>query len=165
MHHKRLRQAALALILATLGLITPAWSQREYGFDNRKPTGQPYLSPQETVKRFRVADGWEVSLFAAEPDVVNPIAFTIDERGRVWVLECYEYPKRTPPGQMPRDRIKILEDTDGDGRADKVSLWAEGKNFPTRFDLASGLEVGYGGVFLGAPPYLFFLQDRNQDGQ
>ncbi|MDW8221431.1 MAG: c-type cytochrome [Gemmatales bacterium] len=165
MHSVRPCRWTLLGLLAALGLITPAWSQREYGFDNRKPTGQPYLSPQETVKRFRVADGWEVTLFAAEPDVVNPIAFTIDERGRVWVLECYEYPKRTPPGQMPRDRIKILEDTDGDGRADKVSLWAEGKNFPTRFDLASGLEVGYGGVFLGAPPYLFFLQDRNQDGQ
>ncbi|MEM4235382.1 MAG: hypothetical protein QXU75_09610, partial [Candidatus Methanomethylicaceae archaeon] len=69
-------------------------------------------------------EGWQVSLFAAEPDVINPIAFTIDERGRVWVLECYEYPKRTPPGKMPRDRIKILEDTNGDGRADKVSIWA-----------------------------------------
>jgi len=142
-----------------------SWSQREFGFDNRQPTGQPYLSAEETVRRFRVFGGWEVTLFASEPQVINPIAFTIDERGRVWVLECYEYPKRTPPGIMPRDRIKILEDSDGDGRADKVTVWAEGKDFPARFDLASGLEVGYGGVFLGAPPYLFFLQDRNHDGK
>ncbi|MEM4204776.1 MAG: hypothetical protein QXS54_11960, partial [Candidatus Methanomethylicaceae archaeon] len=116
--------------LATMSIPALLWSQREYGFDNRKPTGQAYLSPDETVRRFRVPEGWQVSLFAAEPDVINPIAFTIDERGRVWVLECYEYPKRTPPGKMPRDRIKILEDTNGDGRADKVSIWAEGKDFP-----------------------------------
>jgi putative membrane-bound dehydrogenase-like protein len=160
------RTQTLSTILLLLGLLpTLSWSQREFGFDNRKPTGQAYLEAEETVRRFRLAPEWEVTLFAAEPDVINPIAFTIDERGRVWVLECYEYPKRTPPGRMPRDRIKILEDTDGDGRADKVTIWAEGKDFPVRFDLASGLEVGYGGVFLGAPPYLFFLQDRNQDGR
>src|SRR5262245_5944275 len=112
----------------------------------------------------KVPDGWEVKLFAAEPDVINPIAFTIDEKGRVWVVECYEYPKRTPPGKMPRDRIIILEDTKGTGKADKRTVWAEGKDFPTRFDLATGIEVGHGGVFLGAAPYLWFLQDTKGTG-
>src|SRR5438046_4548858 len=109
----------------------------------------------------KVPDGFTVSAFAAEPMVVNPIAFTVDERGRVWVLECFEYPKRTPPGKMPRDRIVILEDTDGDGVADKRTVFTEGKDFPERFDLATGLEVGHGGVFVGAPPYLWFIENKN----
>jgi putative membrane-bound dehydrogenase-like protein len=140
-------------------------AQKQFGFDNRKPSGQPYLSPEESLQRMQVAPGYEIKLFAAEPDVINPIAFTIDEKGRLWVVECYEYPKRTPKGQKPRDRIKILEDTDGDGKCDKVSVWAEGKDFPVSFDLASGIEVGHGGVFLGAPPYLFLLRDSNGAGK
>jgi putative membrane-bound dehydrogenase-like protein len=112
-----------------------------------------------------VPPGYEVKLFAAEPDIINPVAFTIDERGRLWVVECYEYPKRTPAGRKPRDRIKVLEDTTGSGRADKVTVWAEGKTLPIGFDLATGIEVGRGGVFLGAAPYLFFLRDAEGAGR
>src|SRR5947208_13781132 len=111
--------------LALLGLLLtalPATAQREFGFDNRKPSGQPYLKPEETVARFKVAPKFEVKLFAGEPMLVNPIAFTIDEKGRTWVVESFEYPKRTAPGKIPRDRIVILEDTDGDGVADKRTL-------------------------------------------
>ena len=138
-------------------------AQSEFGFVNTKPSGQPYLAPEESLKRLRVPPEFEVKLFAAEPDIINPISFTVDERGRLWVVECYEYPKRTTKGQKPRDRIKILEDTTGTGKADKVTVWAEGKDLP-RFDLASGIEVGHGGVFLGAAPYLFFLQDTKGAG-
>src|SRR5207249_8665584 len=95
----------------------------------------------------------------------NPIAFSIDERGRLWVVECYEYPKKTPKGQKPRDRIKILEDTTGSGKADKVTVWAAGKDLPIGWDLATGIEVGHGGVFLGAAPHLFFLRDTTGGGQ
>src|SRR5262249_13035659 len=73
--------------------------------------------------------------------------------------------KKTAKGQKPRDRIKILEDTTGAGQADKVTVWAEGKDLPIGFDLASGIEMGYGGVFLGAPPYLFFLRDTTGKGK
>ena len=147
-----------------------AHAQREHGFDNSKPSGQPYLSPEESVKRLKVPPGWEVKVFAAEPDVINPVAFTVDERGRLWVVECFEYPRRTLKGKKPRDRIKILEDTDGDGKADKVTVWAEGKDFPTKeyataFDLATGIEVGHGGVFLGAAPFLWFLKDSKGTGK
>jgi putative membrane-bound dehydrogenase-like protein len=155
----RLLFASLLVFLTT----SLASAQREFGFDNRKASGQPYLKPEETVAKMQIADGFEVKLFAAEPQLVNPIAMTVDERGRVWVVECFEYPKRTQKGQMPRDRIKILEDTDGDGVCDKVTVFAEGKNFPKPFDLASGIEVGNGGVYLGAPPYLWFLKDTNGD--
>src|SRR4051812_47286136 len=155
------RRLAVALFLVA----APAFAQKEYGFDNRKPSGQPYLSPQESLKRMKIADGWEIHLAAAEPDVINPIAFTVDEKGRLWVVECFEYPSKTPPGRMPRDRIKVLESTKGDGVYDKVTVFAEGKDFPVRFDMASGIEVGHGGVFVGAPPYLFFLQDTKGTGK
>ena len=156
--------------LALLVLASPAFAQREFGFDNTKPSGQPYLSPEETVKRMKVAPEFEVKLFAGEPNCVNPIAFTIDEKGRVWVVECFEYPSRTPKGKAPRDRIVILEDTDGDGACDKRTVFAEGKDFPVpeerkqkglgAFDLASGIEVGNGGVYVGAPPYLWFIENK-----
>jgi putative membrane-bound dehydrogenase-like protein len=161
--------AVFALLAASQA--KPAFAQKEFGFDNRKGSGQPYLKPADTVAKFKVADEFEVKLFAGEPDCINPVAFTIDEKGRVWVVECFEYPKRTAPGKTPRDRIVILEDTDGDGVCDKRTIFAEGKHFPVpeerkkanlgAFDLCTGIEVGHGGVFVGAAPYLYFIENKN----
>jgi putative membrane-bound dehydrogenase-like protein len=149
--------------LCLLSAGAEACAQQEFGFVNTRPSGQPYLTPEQSRLRMRVPPEFEVTVFAAEPDIINPISFTVDERGRLWVVECYEYPKRTPKGRKARDRIKVLEDTKGTGHADKVSVWVEGKDLP-HFDLASGIEVGHGGVFLGAAPYLFFLQDKTGKG-
>lgn len=170
----RLLLAFALALLATLGGLTPParlLAQKEFGFDNRKGSGQPYLTPEESVAKFKVAPEFEVKLFAGEPQVVNPVAFTIDEKGRIWVVECFEYPKRTPKGKAPRDRIVILEDTDGDGVCDKRTVFAEGKDFPVpeerqkaglgAFDLCTGIEVGHGGVFVGAAPYLWFIENKN----
>src|SRR3954464_12957689 len=164
-----MRPPSLAL-LAVLLLAPAAAAQKEFGFDNRKPSGQPYLTPAETVAKMKVAPEFEGKLFAGEPDCVNPIAFTIDEKGRVWVVECFEYPSRAGK-KVPRDRIVILEDTDGDGVCDKRTVFAEGKDFPVTeerkkaglgaFDMASGIEVGHGGVFVGAPPYLWFIENKD----
>src|SRR3954471_10688163 len=137
------------------------------------------LSPQEARDRMVVPEGFRVEVFASEPDIRQPVAATFDERGRMWVIEYLQYPNpaglvpvkvdqylRTeydrvpePPPKGPRgaDRIKILEDTDGDGKADKVTTFAEGLN------LASGLAVGHGGVFVGQAPYLLFYPDRDRD--
>ncbi len=115
------------------------------------PTGN------ETVAKFTLPPGFFATCFAHEPDVRKPIAIDFDERGRVWVLECYAYPHKQPPGQG-RDRIRIFEDTDGDGVADKVTTFADGLN------LATGMALGYGGVFVGEPPELVFLRDTNGDG-
>ena len=92
-----------------------------------------------------VPPGFKVTLFAGEPDVVQPIAMAIDDRGRLWVAEAYSYPRRVPDNQA-RDRILIFEDTDGDGRFDTRKVFADHLN------LVSGLEVGFGGVWVGAAP-------------
>jgi putative membrane-bound dehydrogenase-like protein len=121
------------------------------------PASTPALAPAEAQKRFKLPPGFEARLFAAEPDVINPVAMTWDDRGRLWVLELYEYPLGAPKGAKGRDRIKILEDTDGDGKADKVTVFADG------FNLATGLQLGNGGVYVGQAPDLFFLRDTNGD--
>src|SRR6266700_7030769 len=111
---------------------TPAGKQIT---SSQLPATTHALSPEETRKLIEVPPGFEVRLFASEPMVVNPVAMTWDERGRLWVVELYEYPKGAPKGEKGGDRIKILEDTDADGRADKVTVFADG------FSLATGLAL------------------------
>ncbi len=100
--------------------------------------------------------GFRATLFAGEPDVVQPIAMAIDDRGRIWVAEAYSYPRRVPDREA-RDRILIFDDTNGDGRFDTRKVFAD------RLNLVSGLEVGFGGVWVGAAPYLMFIPDRDGD--
>jgi putative membrane-bound dehydrogenase-like protein len=121
------------------------------------PASTPALSPEEAQKRFTVPEGFEIRLFASEPEVANPVAMTWDERGRLWVVELYEYPLGAKTGETPRDRIKILEDADGDGRADKVHVWAD------QLNLATGLLLGRGGAYVGQAPHLLFLKDTDGD--
>ena len=118
----------------------------------------PYagLPAEEAARVMKLPEGFSVKVAAAEPDVKQPIAMALDDRGRLWVAEAYTYPIRAPEGQG-RDRILIFEDTDGDGKFDKRTVFAENLN------LVSGLEVGFGGVFVGAAPYLLFIPDRNGD--
>ena len=94
-----------------------------------------------------VPEGFKVTLFAGEPDVHQPIAFAIDDRGRLWVAEAYSYPIRVPDDQA-RDRILIFEDTDGDGKFDTRKVFAD------KLNLVSGIELGFGGVWVGAAPEL-----------
>jgi putative membrane-bound dehydrogenase-like protein len=115
---------------------------------------QEPLSPQQTVEQLRAPEGFSVKLFAGEPDVTQPISFCIDDRGRLWVAENHSYPKWTPEG---KDRIVILEDTDGDGKFDKRTVFCEG------LTMITGIEVGFGGVWVVAPPRLLFIPDRNGD--
>ncbi|MCA9130590.1 MAG: hypothetical protein KDB22_26055 [Planctomycetales bacterium] len=119
-----------------------------------KPPGPP-LSPEEALAKMTVPQGFHVELVAAEPDLLNPVAMAFDERGRIWVTESFEYPRHDPgPG---RDRIKILEDTDSDGRVDSVKVFAEGLNIP------SGIAVGHGGVWVANAPDILFLKDTDGD--
>ncbi|MEX2142869.1 MAG: PVC-type heme-binding CxxCH protein [Pirellulales bacterium] len=122
------------------------------------PDQYPYagLSPEKAAEVMTVPEGFKVALFAGEPDVHQPIAMAIDDRGRLWIAEAYVYPRRAAEGKG-RDRIVIFEDTDGDGRHDQRKVFIEGLN------LVSGLELGFGGVWVGAAPYLLFIPDRNGD--
>lgn len=108
------------------------------------------LSPEDAAAAMTVPDGFSVALAASEPEVVRPIALALDDRGRVWVAEARTYPERAPEGEG-KDRILILEDTNGDGSLDSRKVFIEGLN------LVSGLELGFGGVFVGAAPYLFHI--------
>ncbi|MBT5926961.1 MAG: c-type cytochrome, partial [Verrucomicrobia bacterium] len=121
------------------------------------PASSAPIPPEKATATFTVPEGFEMRLFAAEPDVVNPVAMDWDERGRLWVLELFEYPLGAKRGEKPRDRIRILEDTDADGRADKSTLFADGLN------LATGLLLGNGGVYVGQAPFLLFLEDTDGD--
>ncbi len=114
------------------------------------------LAPDEAAARMSVPEGFRVQLAAGEPQVHQPVALAIDARGRVWVAEAYNYPLRAPEGQG-LDKIIILEDTDRDGTLDRRTEFATGLN------LVSGLEVGFGGVWVGAAPYLLFFPDRDGD--
>ena len=100
---------------------------------------------------------FDVQLFASEPDIVKPIAFTFDERGRLWVIEAVDYPNEVLGGAPGDDRIKILEDTNGDGRADKFTVFADSLNLPTSLVFANG------GVIVSSAPNFLFLKDTNGD--
>ncbi len=114
------------------------------------------LTPIKAAEQMTVPAGFRVQLAAGEPLVHQPIAMTFDARGRLWVAEAYTYPQRAAEGQG-RDRIIILEDSDLDGTLDSRKVFAKGLN------LVSGLEVGFGGVWVGAAPYLMFIPDANGD--
>ncbi|MFN3850688.1 MAG: PVC-type heme-binding CxxCH protein [Spirosomataceae bacterium] len=115
------------------------------------------LSGIKAAEAMTPPKGFKISLAAAEPDVVRPIAFTIDWKGRLWVVEGHTYPIPAKEGEG-RDRILIFEDTNGDGSLDSRKVFKEGLN------LVSGIEVGMGGVWLGAAPYLLFIPtDFNTD--
>ncbi|EMI19403.1 membrane-bound dehydrogenase domain-containing protein [Rhodopirellula maiorica SM1] len=114
------------------------------------------LSPQQAAQAITVPEGFRVQLAAGEPMVHQPIAMTLDDRGRLWIAEAYTYPTRAPMGEG-KDKIIILEDDDHDGVFDSRTVFAEGLN------LVSGLEVGFGGVWVGAAPYLMFIPDHDGD--
>ena len=114
------------------------------------------LSPDDAARVMTVPAGFRVTAFAGEPDVQQPIAMTIDARGRLWVAEAYAYPVRVKPEEA-RDRILIFEDVDGDGKFDKRTVFAD------KLNLVSGIEVGFGGVWVGAAPEFLFIPDRNGD--
>jgi putative membrane-bound dehydrogenase-like protein len=159
------RVSSLLAVLLALLSASLSWAQ---GF-----------SPEAAVKRMQVPDDLQVKLVAAEPMIRQPVTMSFDDRGRMWVIQYLQYPTpaglrpvkvdqylRTvydrvpePPPRGPRgaDRITILSDPDENGRFQKS------KDFVTGLNLASGMCLGYGGVFVAQPPYLLFYPDKNAD--
>lgn len=137
------------------------------------------LSPEESAGRFRVGEGFVMEPLLAEPEIAQPVFLNFDERGRMWVVEYRQYPMPAglklvshdsvwrnvydkvppPPPNHFRgaDRISIHEDTDGDGRMDKHTIFVDGLN------IATSVEQGRGGVWVLNPPYLLFYADANRD--
>ncbi len=120
------------------------------------PSRVANVDAQKVVRDMKLMHGFQADLVAAEPDIHQPIAFAIDERGRLWVAEAYSYPSKQPEGQG-KDRILIFEDADGDGTFETRKVFIEGLN------LVSAIEVGFGGVWIGAAPELLFIPDRDRD--
>lgn len=112
------------------------------------------LDPAEAARQAILPAGFRMTVFAAEPQVVQPVSFCIDDRGRLFVAEALNYGEWKPTGN---DRIVVLSDIDGDGKADARTIFYEGFNYIT------GVEVGFGGVWVVSPPNLYFVPDRDGD--
>jgi putative heme-binding domain-containing protein len=118
----------------------------------------PDPDPEIERKSFQVADGFEVNLFAADPLLAKPIQMNFDPKGRLWVSTSETYPQ-VKPGEKPNDKIIVLEDTKGIGKADKVTVFADGLLIPT------GIEPGDGGVYVADSTDLLHLQDTKGTGK
>src|ERR1051325_10978255 len=115
----------------------------------------PPTEPDQVMSTFKIKPGFRIELVAAEPLVVDPVAMAFDEEGRLFVVEMRDYSERRPERL---GRIRLLEDTDGDGRFDKSTVFAEGLPWPTAV-------VCYdGGIFVGATPDIFYFKDTDGDG-
>ena len=124
------------------------------------PEPVEYLRPKKSLESFTMMDGFQIELFADErdfPDLANPVQMTFDSKGRLWVCTMPSYPHYRPGDPMPDDKILILEDTDGDHRADKQTIFADGLHLPI------GIELAPGGVYVSQEPNLVFLSDITGD--
>ncbi|WP_138993160.1 PVC-type heme-binding CxxCH protein [Larkinella sp. C7] len=130
----------------------------DYTKRHRVPAMQVALKPDESKKLMQVPADFDIQLFAAEPDITNPIAMAWDERGRLWIVESVDYPNTfLETDGAANDRIKICEDTNGDGRADKFTVFADKLNIPTSMVFANG------GVVVSMAPHFVFLKDTDGD--
>ena len=146
--------------LAAYHLADPSYSDAvipNYERRNPAPRLQEALTPEQSMSLMQVPAGFELQLFAAEPQVINPIFMNWDERGRLWVIETVDYPNKVKSDDIGDDRIRILEDTDGDGKADKTTIFADKLNIPTSFAFVNG------GIVVSEAPSFLFLKDTNGD--
>ena len=119
----------------------------------------PAKSPQESLACFKLREGFHVELAAAEPEVIDPVAFDWDARGRLWVVEMRDYPLGIDGKGQPGGVVKFLTDADGDGRWEKATVFADGLRFPT------GVFPWRDGVIVAAAPDIFFMRDTDGDGR
>ncbi len=147
----------LSVLFVSLAIHTSRADDFPKIFDTQDP-GPGLTSPQDALRGMKVPEGFEVTLFAAEPDVRQPIALAMDERGRLWVAENYTYAEQPVRFETKlRDRIVILEDTDGDGQFDNRKV------FWDKASKLTSIEIGFGGVWALCAPHLLFIPDRDHD--
>ncbi|MEC7565918.1 MAG: PVC-type heme-binding CxxCH protein [Planctomycetota bacterium] len=145
----------LAMVAVRPWIVTAQQPKNQLPKKQHKTSNAPFLKPAEAVAKMSIPDGFDVSIFAAEPDIGEPIAFCFDDRGRIWVVENYNYRTRREHTGDKVTRIQILEDTNRDGVFDKK------KTFTDKLTFTSGIALGFGGVFVGSPPNLSFIPDRD----
>lgn len=154
-------------LVCSLALVSGAYAQERSEINRSVEADEPNrggvmdMSATDTdvaLQRLMTAEGYAVNLFASEEDfpIGNPVAMTFDAQGRLWVSSIPTYPHQEP-GVAPDDKLIILEDTDGDGRADKHTVFADGLYQPV------GFELGDGGAYVSQPPDLLFLRDTDGD--
>ena len=135
-------------------------SETELDIPNSQPLTIPMTPPKDALAMIELPTGFSATLATCEPQVHQPVAATFDYRGRLWVVECYTYSER--PGNFDlnlKDRVLIFEDTDNDGVFDSRKIfWDKGKQL-------TGIELGFGGVWLTSAPNLIFIPDRDGDDQ
>lgn len=155
------RALVVATVIVGLCLSFRAAGAGESDDAPKPPPPADAPAPQaEAAQRMTVPEGFKATLFAGEPDVVQPIAFTIDDRGRLWVCEGMSYPtwqEADTELQDRHDRILIFEDADNDGRFDKRTVFAD------KLINLSGIEIGFGGVYVCSTPSLLFIPDADAD--
>jgi len=142
-------------ISSSLALVFLALSLSSCG----RPPSSGALSPQDSLKAMQLSEDFRVELFAAEPDVVDPVDLAFDEFGRVYVAEMLDYPDDPPAGQPPRSRIRLLEDADGDGKFEKNTIFAD------QVLQVSGLLPFGGGLLVPSAPDILFMKDTDGDGR
>ncbi|HEY6227557.1 MAG TPA: PVC-type heme-binding CxxCH protein, partial [Verrucomicrobiae bacterium] len=125
---------------------------------NSETSGAGPIPAAEAVSKMQLPPGFKATVFAAEPDVQNPIAMAWDARGRLWVAENYTYAESAKHYDLNlRDRILIFEDKDGDGHFDSRKV------FTDELQMLTSIEIGYDGVWVMCPPQLLFIPDKNRD--
>ncbi len=146
------------LALVALSVTPPyALAQNELPKQQHRTSNAPFLKPAEAVAKMSIPVGFDVSVFASEPDIGEPIAFCFDDRGRMWIVENLNYRTRREHTDDPVSRIQIFQDTDGDGVFDNK------KTFTDSLTFTSGIAIGFGGVFVGSPPNFSFIPDADGD--
>lgn len=144
------------LLILVLGCKGEPKSLPELTYTGEEPRVQNPLSPEDSRQHIQVPEGFEVELFASEPEIINPIAFTWDERGRLWVVQSQDYPHDLA-NDVGGDRITICEDTNNDGKADKFI------DFAIEQSLSTGITKVKGGIIVAQAPDMVFLEDTNGD--
>lgn len=154
------RRCVMTLVAAAslLPLYVRAAENFPEPYDSETEVGAGAMAPEDVVRTMKLPPGFKANVFAAEPDVQNPIAMAWDARGRLWVAENYTYAEAGVKFELKlRDRIIILSDTDGDGRMDERKVFADD------LQMLTSIEVGLGGVWCLTLPELVFIPDSNGD--
>lgn len=134
------------------------WFATASAFAQRELKNIPDPDPELERQTFVVPDGFEVNLFAADPQMAKPIQINFDERGRLWVASSEVYPQ-IKPGEAASDKVLVMEDSDHDGKADKTTVFATGLLIPT------GVIAGDGGAYVVNSTELLHLRDTDGDGR